>query len=199
MLRKVSQLFQSKNSDSPRRRVQAQHTQDIPNNNNPSRDTPPSLPPTCPSEHIPRNILAFRTITKLLSQIQQEKAFQVSRLEAKLPQPHQRLELRLSNAFSTVAVIEHEVVAVVTKRAEESLQVIACTQTSINQGLLTTPLPPRPLSQVWHLLFTQNDHRSDAETAIHSTAEATISEAKILAGIDFDDDRTLKLYVDEYW
>ena len=199
MLRKVSQLFQSKNSDSPCRRVQAQHTQDIPNNNNPSRDTPPSLPPTCPSEHIPRNILAFRTITKLLSQIQQEKAFQVSRLEAKLPKPHQRLELRLSNAFATIAVIEHEIVAVVTKRTPESLKVFACPQTPINDGPPITPLRSRLLSQIWHLLITQNYRRSDLQPAILSTKEPTIGDVRIVTNIDLDDDKKLKLYVDEHW
>ncbi len=199
MLRKVSQLFQSKNSDSPRRRVQAQHTQDIPNKNNPSRDTPPSRPPTCPSERIPRNILAFRTITKLLSQIQQEKAFQVSRLEAKLPQHPERLELRLSNAFATIAVIEHEIVAVVTKRTPESLKVFACPQTPINDGPPITQLPSRLLSQIWHLLITQNYRRSDLQPAILSTREPTIDDVRIVTDIDLDDDKKLKLYVDEHW
>ena len=164
----------------------------------PSRDTTAGIARNPPLNGIPRNILAFRTITKLLSLIQQERVFEVSYSRGILL-PEDRLELKLTNAFSTLAVIEHEVVAVVTKHTRELLQVIACTQTSINQGPLTTPLPSGPMSQVWHLLFTQNYRRSDAETAIHSTAEATISEAKILAGIDFDDDRTLKLYVDEYW
>ncbi len=199
MLRKVSQLFQSKNSDSPHRRVQAQHTQVIPNNNNPSRDTSPSIPPTCPPEDIPRNILAFRTITKLLSQIQQEQAFQVSRSEARLSEPHERLELRLSNAFATIAVVEHEIVAVVTKRTRESLKVIACPQTPINDGPPITPLPSAFLSQIWHLLVTQNYRRSDLQPAILSTGEPTIDDVRIVTGIDLDDDEKLKLHVDEHW
>jgi hypothetical protein len=189
ILRKASQILRRKNSDSPHSHVQAQHTQDIPNNNNPSRDTPPTVPLlTSPSQEIPRNILAFRTITKLLSQIQQEREFQVLYTEPTLSSKD-RLELRLSNAFSTVAVIEHEVIAVVTKPTRESLQVTACTQTSINQGPLITPLPSGALSQAWHLLVNQNYRRG----------EPTISEARILAGIDFLDDEMLNLHVDEYW
>jgi hypothetical protein len=199
ILRKASQILRRKNSDSPHSHVQAQHTQDIPNNNNPSRDTPPTVPLlTSPSQEIPRNILAFRTITKLLSQIQQEREFQVLYTEPTLPSKD-RLELRLSNAFSTVAVIEHEVIAVVTKPTHESLQVTACTQTSINQGPLITPLPSGALSQAWHLLVNQNYRRGGAKTGIHPTGEPTISEARILAGIDFLDDEMLNLHVDEYW
>jgi hypothetical protein len=132
ILRKVSQIFQSKNSDSPHSHGQ----QDIPNNNNPSRDSIPL--PTSPLKDIPRNILAFRTITKLLSEIRQEREFQVSYSEAKLL-PRDCLELKLSNAFSTIAVIEHDV-AVVTKCTRKMLKVIACTQISINEDPLITPL-----------------------------------------------------------
>src|SRR4051812_35588440 len=68
--------FRSKNSnsDSPQGSVQAQHIQNIPNSN-PSRDL--HSVPTLPFQDIPRNILAFRTITHLLSKIQQGQAFSI--------------------------------------------------------------------------------------------------------------------------
>jgi|SRR5271169_2238922 len=174
--------------------------QDIPNNNDPSHN-PSILFPISPFQDIPRNILAFRTITKLLSQIQQERAFQVSHSEATRRLPEERLELKLSNAFSTVAVIEHEVVAVVTKRTSETLNVIACTQTSgsINETPITPSLPSGLVSQVWHILVTQNYRRNDPQPAILPTGEPTLSDARILAGVDLVDDETLKLQVDEYW
>jgi len=188
IFRKASQIFRINNSDSPH--SQAQHTQDISNSNDPPHNTPLSISlPTSPSKDIPRNILAFHTITKLLSQIQQERVFQVSQPEPKL-QRQERLELKISNAFSTLAVIEHEVVAVVTKRTPEVLNIIACTQTSISEDPFIAPS---------HLLVTQNYHRSGAQPAIHPTREPTIADARILAGIDLVDDETLKHQVDEHW
>ncbi|KAF8953369.1 hypothetical protein BDZ97DRAFT_1929731 [Flammula alnicola] len=188
ILHKALQVFN--NSNSPYSCVQAQL------NNNPSHS--PSIPlPTSPSQDIPENILAFCTITRLLSQIQQEWAFQVLLSEVKLL-PDEHLELKLSNTFSTVAVIEHEVVAVVTKHTHEMLKVIACTQTSINEEPLVTPLPSGLMSQVWQLLVTQNYQKNGPQLTILPTGEPTISNANILAGIDLDDDEKLKLEVDQY-
>ena len=69
LIHKASNLFW--NNDSP--------LSDILKNSDPSPDTPLGIPlPTSPPKDIPRNILAFCTITKLLSHIQQEQPFQVS-------------------------------------------------------------------------------------------------------------------------
>src|SRR5271154_369416 len=140
VLRAVSQVFGRKDSDGPRSYVQPQHMHNIPNNNNPSHNQPIPFP-TSPIPDVPRNILAFCTITKLLSQIQQERVFQVSHSETKRLPPEERLELKLSNAFSTIAVTDHEVVAVVTECTPETLNVIACAQTSINEFQITPSLP----------------------------------------------------------
>jgi hypothetical protein len=185
--------------------VQAQHLQGIPNNNDPSHNTPPSIPLSAsPSKDILTNILAFRTITKLLSQIQQKQAFRVSSPE-KLSTPEEHLELRLSNAFSTIAVIEHEVIAVITKHTEDALKVICTTQTHTQTPTQThtheepavTLLQQMVRSICWRLMVTQNPRWSDP-SALSPTAEPTISDAGTLAGIDLDD-MALKQQVDEYW
>jgi hypothetical protein len=196
ILRKASEIFtnRGKNSDEPHSGVQAQHTQDI-LNNNPPGDTPPSIPRTTdPLKHIPRNILAFRTITTLLEQIQQERKFQVLPSK-KHPQPD-RQELKISNAFSTIAVIDHEVVAIVTKRTSEVLAITACTQPPANESPVITPSQPGLTSQIWHLLVTQNYRRNDEGNL--PVGEPTIDDAMSLANLELADD-ALKQWVDECW
>ena len=207
LLRKVSQIFRSDNRVSPHSDVPAQHTQDIPNNTvtNPSCSTPPSIPlPTSPSkDRMPRNILAFRTITVMLSKIQQGRAFQVSSLAARTLQ---RQELKISNAFSTVAVIDDEIVAVVSKPLSPDQKVdVIVSQNSINDSINDSeyPLTPSPQgrkSKFW-AFFTPN-YTWDPETnprplEIFSPVAPTISD--VGAGVDLVGDETIKLYVDEHW
>ncbi|KAF8804889.1 hypothetical protein BYT27DRAFT_7213579 [Phlegmacium glaucopus] len=194
LFRKVSQILTGKNSNS-----HEQHTEGTLNNNDPSHNTTPrNVPlPTSPLKDIPRNILAFRTITKLLSQIQQERAFEV--YTPAILSPEDRLELKLSNAFSTLAVIEHEVVAIVTKRTAVTLKIVASTQTSTNEEPLVIPSPSGFVSQVWHLLVTQNYRRGDPQPPTLPIGEPIICDAGILAGTDLVDDETLKLQVNAYW
>ena len=180
-----------KNSNEPHSGVQAQHTQDI-LNNNPPGDTPPSIPwTTNPLKDIPRNILAFCTITTLLEQIQQEQEFQALPSK-KHPQPD-RLELKISNAFSTIAVIDHEVIAIVTKHTSEVLMITACTQAPANEDPIIT------LSQMWHLLVTQNYHQNGQDPGNLPVGEPTINNAMALATLDLADNDALKLWVNEYW
>lgn len=185
--RRLSQAFRS-SSDG----VQGQHTQDnITDNNNPSCDIPPSiLLDTSPSEGIPKNILAFRTITKLLSQIQQDRVFQVLQSGPKPLSKLQRQELKLSNAFSTVAVMDHEVIAAITKRTPDSLDVMCA---PINDAPPITPSPSR-----WGFMATQNV-RWNRLPSTNRSREPTISDASVLADIDLDDDEKLKLHVSEHW
>ena len=199
ILRKASGLFnRGKNGDEPHSDVQAQHTQGI-LNNNPPGDTPPSNPRTTgESKDIPKNILAFRTITTLLERIQQERKFKVFPPK-KHPQPD-RLELKISNAFSTIAVMDNEIVAIVTKRTPEVLKITACTQTPANEDPVITPTQPGLTSQIWHLLVTQN-YRWDGEdeTIKHPIGKPAIDDAKTLADLRFADDDALKRWVDKYW
>jgi hypothetical protein len=186
-IHKASSFFRN-NNDSPLSDVQAQPTmQGILKNSDPSPDTPGTPLPTSPPKDIPRNILAFRTITKLLSHIQQEQAFQVSWDN---PLPANDEELKLSTAFATIAVIDHEIVAVVTKHTCEKIQVVLTSQTPIKE----------PKRGIWGFLIAQNPRLKDAP--LTSTNEPTISsadDAGILPGIDLNDDEILKTWVDQCW
>ena len=161
IIKKVSKIFRS---DGPHSNVEAQHTPD--SDNKPSYD----IPNNTSSTDIPRNILAFRTITTLLSSIQQERAFQIKAPEILSPQ--ERQELKISGAISTLAVFDSDVVAVVTKRSTPS---------------------------VWNLILTRNYRWSESggKLAITPPAEPTFSDAKITKILD--DDEKLKTHVDELW
>jgi len=191
-IRKASSFFRN-NDDSPLSDVQAQHTtQDILKNSDPSPGTPPgTLLPTSTLKDIPRNILAFRTITKLLSHIQQEQAFQVSWDNP--PYPHNE-ELKISTAFATIAVIHHEIVAVVTKQTYERIHVVLAPQTPIEDS---STKPPSLLKRGLEFFVAKNPRPKDPQND-----EPTIScanDAGILPGIDLNDDEVLKMWVDKCW
>ena len=117
--------------------------------------------------------------------------------------PEERKELLLSNAFSTVAVIDNEVVAVVSRGIPgPTLEVIAST----TKNPIITPPSTGVLSRVLQVMFTKNyawspisDPRVDTVTLEQS--EPTISDARDLAGMDLVglDDEELKKHVDEHW
>lgn len=117
-------------------------------------------------DSIPENILAFRTITTLLEMIQPLKP----RPLHLLPNEHglsftSQKELKLADALSTVAVIDHEVVAVVANRTNGQLKVIACTNPSYDhedqQLIKQAPLA----SSIFRIpfLFIKNYRRSDPD------------------------------------
>lgn len=163
-----------------------------------SRDTPTSIPRNPPLEPIPKNILAFRTITHLLSAIQQNREFQATAPSAQ-PDVNQRQELKLTNAFSTVAVIEREIVAVVTKRASAKLEVVATIQPSDVGNPPTPSVPPSNYKKtILDFIFTQNPRRDDAVSATSQTGP-TITDAMSLADFDLDDDEAIKKYAEECW
>ena len=108
------------------------------------------------ADSIPRNILAFRTITRLLSIIQQDRGIQVS--EPELIQGHQRRQLKIMNAFSTVAVMDQEIVAVVNNSNSgtfdlnsNKLDLIACVGSN-DENPDSTPSTPPPLPLEYFLL-----------------------------------------------
>jgi hypothetical protein len=173
ILKKASAYFQKGNKDTPR-----------------SLDTPL---PTPPPKNVPRNILAFRTMTKLLSLIQQEQAFQVEWVDPPLDDK----ELVLSTAFATIAVIEHEVIAVVTKRTYGKLEVI-CSAEIPPKALPPPPPPP------WYLNFfvTSNPRRDDPGSTNPLAGELAIGradDAGIVPDFDLDDDVALRRWLEEGW
>jgi hypothetical protein len=185
LIHKASNLF--RNNDSP--------LSDILKNSDPSPDTPLGIPlPTSPPKDIPRNILAFRTITKLLSHIQQEQPFQVSWDK---PPPADKEELSLSTAFATIAVIDHEIVAVATRHNCEKVEVILAPQTSIKDASTDRS---SWLKRGFEFFVAKNPRLKDPPST--TTDEPTISDADtagIVPGINLDDDEILKQWVDEYW
>lgn len=119
--------------------------------NNSSNDVP---------SDIPQNILAFRTITKMLAIIQQERPFKIIE-DGPAISASDREELKLLSAFSSLAVVEHDVVAVVARQCPEKLEVVACNNDdSTNQKL---PLPTVPSNRFAEWLFTKNFRRDDLE------------------------------------
>ena len=117
--------------------------------------------------------------------------------------PEECEELLLLNVFSTVAVTDNEVVAVVSRGLPGlTLEVIAST----TENPIITPPSTGVLSQVLQVMFTKNyawppisDPHLDTVTLKQS--EPTISDARDLAGMDLVglDDEELKKYVDEHW
>jgi hypothetical protein len=144
--------------------------------------------PPQPSRDIPRNILAFRTITKLLSLIQQERAFQALQPRSA---DNRRLELKLTNALATVAVINHEVVAVVNNLDSDKLDLIVSVESS------RIPPSESPAPNLLHVLFPQNYRFSDPKP--NSTGQPTISSAEALADIKLVGNKTIQQYAEECW
>jgi hypothetical protein len=150
-------------------------------------------------EVIPDNILAFRTITTLLEKIQQQRPFKLMDGSdgAHLSKPETQ-ELKLTTAFSTVAVTDHNVVAVVAKRCLGNLEVIACTSLSHDEN---QPIPqPQPSSTIFripYLLVTQNFRRGDPRPEKQDRIP-TITETEIPPGLE-DGDQGLKQYLERRW
>lgn len=165
-----------------------------------SGDATASIAPNPSLDEIPTNILAFRTITKLLALIQQGRAFQVSEVKLQAPQ---RKQLKIMNALSNVAVMDHEVVAVVTSfdsgmfdLNSNTLDLIACVEPS-NEKPPIAPSKSSFSNRMWDVVYTQNFRHDDPKT--DSTRQLAITDAKVLAGLSLDSDEAIKVYADEYW
>ena len=167
--------------------AQAQHTtQGIPENSN------PSPPPPSPPAVIPKNILTFRTITRFLSLIQQEQVFEVS-----LNKPHagRMKELTLATAFATIAVIDKEVYAVVTKPSSQALEVLCTSHYPKDPPAKQEPSGIRAYFD-FGFFVTRNPREGDPKPAEPLVSD--ISNAKF-PGHDLDDDKALDSWVAECW
>jgi hypothetical protein len=145
---------------------------------------------------IPRNILAFRTITKLLSLIQPERAFQAV-TQPKSADNKRHLELKLINALATVGVINHEVVAVV-NRSDSGMPDSDSNKLGVIVSVEPMPIPPsKPLAaNFWRLLFSKNYRPDDPQTNL--TGQPVIKSAEDLAAIELVDKQTIQEYAEEY-
>ncbi|KIJ99345.1 hypothetical protein K443DRAFT_123237 [Laccaria amethystina LaAM-08-1] len=114
--------------------------------------------PDVTSTPIPENILAFRTITTLLSQIPRTaKLERIDYLEGGRKGSLSRHILRISDAFAHIAASEHDVVAVTTNHAVLSvnLKVLAAvTAESVPESLPSTP--PNGFARSLFFMWTAN-------------------------------------------
>ena len=130
---------------------------------------------------IPELILAFRTITTMLSYIQR----QTPSSEAK-PRPtdtDQRHELKILNALATLLVRENEVVAVVAKPASHvgSIEVIASPH-SIRPSVALTTSQPGLGDYFWQFLTTPNPRHDGPR--LHDSLHPTTDGAAIVHSKD---------------
>jgi hypothetical protein len=105
-----------------------------------------------------KKLAAFRTITAMLALIQQDRPLQLCSED---PTEKEESELKIYSAISTLAVTDHEVVAVMANPAPPTLQLIVCQgQSSKSDG--GQPISIQPSSslprgrRVWEVLATQN-------------------------------------------
>lgn len=126
------------------------------------------------SNDIPKNILAFRLITKTLARIPQTQPFpSIDNLRDCNKQwtDDDRREVKISDAFAHLAVAEHDVVAIATNRSsphhslqeDPTLGIIACTNlSSYSEGPMKSPNTPlKFFYKVWNIIFAKNAQRSD--------------------------------------
>lgn len=145
------------------------------------------------NDKIPGNILAFRTITKLLGTIQQDREPEVELWQSELTEA-EIVELKISDAFATIAVTEHEVVAVTTNQRihPKTLQVVASIQPSDDNSSPPTQASTSAASECPIWTFTFNTRWSDEDPTTSLTAEPTIFDVASLAGINLDNDMKIK-------
>jgi hypothetical protein len=153
-----------------------------------------------PLKDVPREILAFRTITRLLGLIQQEQATRASQNTGG-PNSQQRLELKLTNALSTVAVIDHEVVAVVNNRRSGVESGKVCLIAYVEPPNDTPPPESSSLiSDIWRILFSQNFRRdSEDSNTPPANGQPMIFSAHHLSGLRSFNDRELLEYAKDCW
>lgn len=117
------------------------------------------------STPVPDHILAFRTITSLLSKIQQADASQIID-DSKSPEKNslERQELKILSALASFLVMDNEVIAVATKRifddtGKSSVEVIISTHAD-NSPLISPPQSSN-LGGIVRYLLSKNPRTED--------------------------------------
>jgi hypothetical protein len=160
-----------------------------------THNTPNDNTPNSPYE-LPKNILAFRTITTLLAKIQQENPPTYFNALDGLAEDGDKETLRLSAAFANLAVTKDAIVAVATNLSGTNLQVVACTNSEDANDSEQLNHPPSSRARIWKLLFTPNPRKDDPPLDIQ---HITIVNTKIPSDVDPKDDKTLLHYIKERW
>ena len=160
---------------------------------------PPLSYPIKPSrDPVPKNkILAFRSITKMLSLAQSNRLQQIPAESNPRLSESEQLELSICSAFATVAVVEHEVVAVITnRRGKETLKVIVSFHSdriSSAKSLVTSPTKIKTKNLHLQFLAESNARREAAHDS-----PPTIDPAEIPPGCDSKDDTEIRQYAAGY-
>ena len=138
---------------------------------------------TASTSNVPRNILAFRTITTLLAQLPRSTPIEaVDNLETRIMDSNIRQQVKVSDAFAHLAVGEHDVTALTTNYGfpnDTKLRVVACTNNPlIGENLPIRTQPVSVVAQVWHLMLTWNVLRDDEESSSKMPHPIIISPSK---------------------
>ena len=148
-------------------------------------------------------ILAFRSITSLAAIIQQHPYNHFSNPSSNVTEqidqhPNKRRHLIISVAFSILAALEYEVVAVVAKMMRgEEMQVIVCSNLSSDKERPFLQMLWDTIKGIPRFLFTENHRPSDKDkknlypTIIPISRPADLSENNTL--------EELRVYVDNLW
>jgi len=106
------------------------------------------------------NLIAFHTITSLLSKIQQESQMSDKNVQMDEIGLQKHMELKLLNALTTVLVMDHKVIAVVANHSyPKTVDILACIQSDAPIQQVRTETP-RSLGLLWELLVSWNSCRS---------------------------------------
>ena len=155
-------------------------------------DTNPSNIPSS----IPRNILAFRTITMMLAKIQPMQSF-ITKGDAYEVSAGTRREVRISNALACLATIDNDVVALTTKYTSDGITVLACV--SIPEDLPKNLKPPQPegyIDQIISFVLTKNPCKDDPSTS--TMTNPIVTYPKIISAMKPEDmgSQTLNDYIE---
>jgi len=149
------------------------------------------------------NLIAFRTITSLLSKIQQESQISDKDIQMDEIGLQKHMELKLLNALTTVLVMDHEVMVVVANHSYlKTVDILACIQSDAPIQQVRTEMP-RSLGQLWELLVSWNPRRGPDvyETSYDAPVPYVpkICTPAIPDGLVSDDWNALLRYIDQYW
>jgi hypothetical protein len=185
-LKKIKSMRNLRNDDD---------NQQNPSNHTLPGDIPSNIPSHDPSS-IPRNILAFRTITMMLAILKPKQTYSPDS-DAFGDTQHQvtaeaRQQVRISDALAHLAIIRHEVVALATEYSPDGMTVVACPSTPDNPPE-RQPKPEGYMDQVLGFLFTKNPRKDDPP------ADPVVTYPKIISAKQPDDmgSQTLREYIEK--
>jgi hypothetical protein len=177
--------FKSGNSEGPHNELAS-----ILDNSSGTGDLSPGNTASTPQVNgIPVNILAFRTITKILGQLPRSTPIEaIDNLEGQITNAVHRKEIRAYDAFAHLAAGENDVAALTTNQDASrghgtKLCVVACTQDNNHIGgtILPTSTPGKSVLDkvsIWYLMLTRNFRLKDMSTSSGTPQPAIISPSE---------------------